>query len=80
MPIYDFYCSKCKETIELIAPMNDTEKVHSCGSKLTRLISVPRIKFIPNVKDKMHDYLASDESRYLTPEMKQIMLKDVEGK
>jgi len=43
MPIYEYTCHKCGETIEAIQKMSDPDLVkhQGCGGKLTRLLSVP---------------------------------------
>ena len=43
MPIYEYECRKCRETIEAIQKMTDPElkKHEGCGGKLTKLLSVP---------------------------------------
>jgi putative FmdB family regulatory protein len=46
MPIYEYTCHKCGETIEAIQKMSDPELVkhQGCGGKLTRLLSVPTLQ------------------------------------
>jgi putative FmdB family regulatory protein len=42
MPIFDFKCQDCDQTIELVVLGSSTPVCSSCGStKLTKLISVP---------------------------------------
>jgi len=47
MPIYEYSCSKCGKTIEIIQRMSDKPlKTHSgCGGKLTKLISAAGFQF-----------------------------------
>jgi putative FmdB family regulatory protein len=46
MPIYEYECRKCGETIEVIQRMTeaDPKKHQGCGGTLTRLLSVPRVR------------------------------------
>jgi len=46
MPIYEYECSKCDETIEVIQKMSDPalKKHQGCGGTLTKLLSVPAIR------------------------------------
>jgi putative FmdB family regulatory protein len=56
MPIYEYECQKCGQTIEVIQKMSDPDlkKHQQCGGTLTKLLSVPAVQ----VKD--HDpYLAT---------------------
>ena len=43
MPIYEYACEKCGQTIEIIQKMSDpdVEKHEQCGGALTRLLSIP---------------------------------------
>ena len=43
MPIYEYTCHKCGETIEVIQKMADPDLVkhQGCGGKLTRQLSIP---------------------------------------
>ena len=43
MPIYEYECSKCGQTIEVIQKMSDPDlaKHPDCGGALTKLLSVP---------------------------------------
>jgi putative FmdB family regulatory protein len=47
MPIYEYTCHKCGETIEAIQKMSDPDlKRHDgCGGSLTKLLSVPTVQF-----------------------------------
>jgi putative FmdB family regulatory protein len=47
MPIYEYECDKCGETIEVIQKMSDPDlkKHESCGGELTKLFSVPGFQF-----------------------------------
>ena len=78
MPIYEFLCPLCKSEIEVIASVNE-EITCVCGGGMMRKISVPmRIIIKDNTLTKARDYIGSDESRYLTPGMKEQILKDAE--
>lgn len=46
MPIYEYMCDACHETIEVIQRMSDTplERHDGCGGSLRKLISTPRTK------------------------------------
>ncbi len=46
MPIYEYECKKCGETIERIQRMSDPDpkKHEGCGGGLTRLLSAPRVQ------------------------------------
>ena len=43
MPIYTFRCSKCglDEDVILAVDKRNTERLHSCGSPMQRLMSLP---------------------------------------
>ena len=47
MPIYEYSCKKCGETIEVIQKMSDPElkKHKGCGGSLTKLISAAGFQF-----------------------------------
>ena len=47
MPIYEYSCRKCGETIEAIQKMSDPDlkKHQGCGGTLTKLLSVPMVQF-----------------------------------
>jgi putative FmdB family regulatory protein len=47
MPIYEYSCHKCGETIEAIQKMSDPDlkKHQGCGGTLTKLLSVPMVQF-----------------------------------
>ena len=43
MPIYNFHCNRCEVGEEVILPLasrNDT-RLHSCGSEMVRVMSLP---------------------------------------
>ena len=43
--LYDFYCSKCKQTFEAFAKMKEMQKeCPGCGAKAGRSLSVPHFK------------------------------------
>ena len=46
MPIYEYACEKCGETIEVMQKMSDPdiEKHEGCGGAFTRLFSIPGIQ------------------------------------
>jgi len=47
MPIYEYQCAKCGETIEVIQKMSDKplKKHEGCGGALTKLISAAGFQF-----------------------------------
>jgi putative FmdB family regulatory protein len=47
MPIYEYQCGKCGETIEVIQKMSDKplKKHEGCGGALTKLISAAGFQF-----------------------------------
>ncbi|MCP2520461.1 zinc ribbon domain-containing protein [SCandidatus Aminicenantes bacterium Aminicenantia_JdfR_composite] len=47
MPLYEYRCSNCGETFEVIQKFNQPllEKCSKCGGKLTKLLSPPMIQF-----------------------------------
>jgi putative FmdB family regulatory protein len=47
MPIYEYECAKCGETIEAIQKFSDKplRKHEGCGGNLTKLISAPGFQF-----------------------------------
>ena len=46
MPIYSFRCQKCRNVIEKIQLYSDPfPECPLCGSKMTRLLETPAIKF-----------------------------------
>src|ERR671936_67765 len=47
MPIYEYECSKCGKTIEVIQKMSDKplKKHEGCGGPLTKLISAAGFQF-----------------------------------
>ena len=47
MPIYEYECSKCRKTIEVIQKMSDKplKKHAGCGGTLTKLISASGFQF-----------------------------------
>jgi putative FmdB family regulatory protein len=47
MPIYEYSCSKCGKTIEVIQKFSDPvlKKHQGCGGKLTKLISAAGFQF-----------------------------------
>jgi putative FmdB family regulatory protein len=51
MPIYEFKCTGCANVIERIMQYKDIDDdlpCPSCGEKLTRIHSVPALKFVGN--------------------------------
>lgn len=47
MPIYEYSCSKCGKTIEVIQKFSDPvlKKHQGCGGKLTKLVSAAGFQF-----------------------------------
>ena len=47
MPIYEYSCSKCRKTIEVIQKFSDPvlKKHQGCGGALTKLISASGFQF-----------------------------------
>src|SRR6059036_2334404 len=47
MPIYEYHCAKCDQTIEVIQKMSDKPlEIHEgCGGALTKLISAAGFRF-----------------------------------
>src|SRR5207237_9057405 len=47
MPIYEYHCAKCDQTIEVIQKMSDKplKKHEGCGGPLTKLISAAGFQF-----------------------------------
>src|SRR6266550_834326 len=47
MPIYEYQCAKCDQTIEVIQKMSDKplKKHEGCGGSLTKLISASGFQF-----------------------------------
>ena len=46
MPLYNFRCQKCRQTIEKIQSYNDSfPECPLCGSKMSRLLGSPALKF-----------------------------------
>jgi putative FmdB family regulatory protein len=47
MPIYEYLCNRCNETIEALQRMSDPplKKHAGCGGTLTRLLSIPAVHF-----------------------------------
>ena len=47
MPIYEYSCSKCRKTIEVIQKFSDPvlKKHQGCGGSLTKLISASGFQF-----------------------------------
>lgn len=48
MPVYDFRCDTCLESIEVTSPIfakQDEERICSCGGKLSKVLHAPAISF-----------------------------------
>lgn len=47
MPLYEYRCSKCGETIEVIQKLSDPplQNCTKCGGNVTKLLSGPAIQF-----------------------------------
>src|SRR5438552_16873574 len=52
MPIYEYHCAKCDQTIEVIQKMSDKplKKHEGCGGMLTKLISAAGFQFKGTVR------------------------------
>jgi putative FmdB family regulatory protein len=50
MPIYEYKCTKCRTTVEVLQKSKDKppEKCQKCGGPLVKLISSPAIQFKGN--------------------------------
>jgi putative FmdB family regulatory protein len=50
MPIYEYRCTKCHATFELLQKAKDkpAEKCQKCGGRLAKLVSSPAIQFKGN--------------------------------
>ena len=46
MPIYEYSCNKCGETVEAIQRVSDPDlkKHETCGGKLNRVMSIPMVQ------------------------------------
>ena len=68
MPIYEYSCGKCGETIEVIQKMSDPDlqKHEKCGGKLTRLLSAPAFQFKGSAR--YGDGAFSTDSKYSSVE------------
>ena len=47
MPRYDYYCSQCDDTMELVHSISACDEYHecpSCGCRLTRLVSALHVE------------------------------------
>ena len=46
MPLYNFRCQKCRQTIEQIQSYHDPfPECPNCGSKMTRMLGTAALKF-----------------------------------
>lgn len=47
MPIYEYRCTQCKATVEVLQKAKDQrlEKCQTCGGRLVKLVSSPAIQF-----------------------------------
>ena len=53
MPIYEFYCAKCKKEFELLRPIgkaNESAACPSCGTEGNRLMGAPAIRLSSWIK------------------------------
>lgn len=41
MPLYDFKCSKCDKTFELLVKISSTPSCPECGGEIEKLVSRP---------------------------------------
>jgi putative FmdB family regulatory protein len=62
MPIYEYECRKCGETIEAIQKMSDPDlKKHAgCGGTLTKLLSMPSVQVKGTVDNSERHLLKQD--------------------
>lgn len=62
MPIYEYYCCKCKNTDELVLPLEkrDESPTCSCGNSMQRIMSLPqKPKIFISTKEKTLESLNS---------------------
>ena len=47
MPLYEYQCTECKQTIEILQKFSDPLRTEcsECGGELERILSVPSIRF-----------------------------------
>lgn len=47
MPLYEYHCSNCRETVEILQKVSDTPYSHcpKCGGEVKKLMSAPAIQF-----------------------------------
>ncbi len=81
MPIYVYRCSKCGEDEEIILPMsqNNIAHSHSCGTRMQRIITVPKLVVMKRTGNEIAlDSLNDGATDYMKPEHKAIALKGIE--
>jgi putative FmdB family regulatory protein len=59
MPIYDFLCPQCGKVLDVYAKMDEREKIHSCGSTMTRLLSLG-VNAIQDIQPYMDENLGPE--------------------
>jgi len=59
MPIYDFNCPQCGKVDDVYSKMDEREKVHSCGSTMTRLLSM-QVNCNPDLQPYLDDNLGEN--------------------
>lgn len=78
MPLYDFYCSRCGVTEEIISSI--TEKVtHTCGTEMVRKFSLPGIITKSSGKTMAADMLNSKQAQHMHPWTKAEAAKGLES-
>jgi putative FmdB family regulatory protein len=47
MPLYEYQCQQCSDTVEILQRMSDPPQAHcaKCGGEMKKLISAPAIQF-----------------------------------
>jgi len=81
MPIYDFRCPKCgaREEVWLQVAHRNESQIHSCGTVMERLISLPQS---PIIKQTANDItltsLNSKETSHMKSYVKQLAAQGLE--
>ena len=81
MPIYTYRCPQCGIDDEDIVPMENRDdiKTHSCGTKMKRIIEVPRLILMKQTgKGMALDTLNNKDTNHMKPEMKTQALQGLE--
>ena len=71
MPLYDFYCPKCKLMVEIFASPTEVA-THTCGTKMERRFPIPRVIMKQSASDMALNSLNSKETSHMKPEMKEL--------